>query len=359
MAPPPTEPASPGRRAVSLALLAAGLFGLSTPAAKALLNLTDPWLLAGLLYLGSGLGLGCLRGLSIVTGRKTTEAPIRIADAPWLLAAIVAGGLIGPGLLMLGLSGAAASQVSLLLNLEGVLTALLAWFVFREHFDTRIATGMAAITIGALVLAWQPGRALSLDRHAALVAGACLAWALDNNLTRKVAGADAVLISALKGGTAGLVNLGIALVWGAHVPGLRVTLAALVVGFLGYGVSLTLFVRALRELGAARTGAYFSVAPFVGAVVAVTVLAEPLTAGLIVGALLMALGVWLHVSEGHAHEHVHEPLAHEHRHRHDDHHSHAHDPGVPAGEPHSHWHEHGPLRHRHPHYPDLHHRHPH
>jgi len=359
MAPPPTEPAFPGRRAVSLALLAAGLFGLSTPAAKALLNLTDPWLLAGLLYLGSGLGLGCLRGLSIVTGRKGTEAPIRSADVPWLLAAIVAGGVIGPGLLMLGLSGAAASQVSLLLNLEGVLTALLAWFVFREHFDARIATGIGAITIGALVLAWQPGRALSLDRQAALVAGACLAWALDNNLTRKVAGADAVLISALKGGTAGLVNLAIALVWGAHLPALRVTLAALVVGFLGYGVSLTLFVRALRELGAARTGAYFSVAPFVGAVVAVTVLAEPLTGGLIIGALLMALGVWLHVTEGHAHEHVHEPLAHEHRHRHDAHHLHAHDPGVPADEPHSHWHEHGPLRHRHPHYPDLHHRHPH
>jgi EamA-like transporter family len=168
-----------------------------------------------------------------------------------------------------------------------------------------------------------------------------------------------VLISALKGGTAGLVNLGIALVWGAHLPALRVTLAALVVGFLGYGVSLTLFVRALRELGAARTGAYFSVAPFVGAGVAVTVLAEPLTGGLIIGALLMALGVWLHVTEGHAHEHVHEPLAHEHRHRHDAHHLHAHDPGMPAGEPHSHWHEHGPLRHRHPHYPDLHHRHPH
>jgi drug/metabolite transporter (DMT)-like permease len=348
-----------GRRAITPVLLAAGLFGLSTPAAKLLLSVTDPWLLAGLLYLGSGLGLGCLRVVRATLGRVPKEAPIRRPDVPWLVGAIVSGGGVGPVLLMLGLSAGAASEAALLLNLEGVLTALVAWFVFREHFDTRIAAGMALITAGALILAWQPDRGLPLDRHALLVAGAALAWAVDNNLTRRVSGGDAILIAALKGGAAGAVNLTIAAGAGAPFPGLGVALGAAVVGFLGYGVSLVLFVRALRELGAARTGAYFSVAPFVGASLSIVALGEPLSRGLIVGGVLMALGVWLHVSERHAHDHVHAELAHEHLHRHDQHHRHEHEPRTPAGEPHSHWHVHTGLRHSHPHYPDAHHRHRH
>jgi drug/metabolite transporter (DMT)-like permease len=357
--PEPVSQMSAGRRGVVLALVAALLFGLSTPAAKILLSVADPWLLAGLLYLGSGLGLGCLRVALAVAGRGPREAPIRRRDVPWLAAAILSGGVLGPALLMLGLAGISASEASLLLNLEGVLTAILAWFVFREHFDARIAVGMALITAGATVLASQPDRALALDRHALLVAGACLAWALDNNLTRNVAGGDAVLISALKGGTAGAVNLGIGLASGVPVPGLHAIAGALVVGFLGYGVSLTLFVRALRELGAARTSAYFSIAPFIGAAVAVIAFDEALTGALAIGGILMGIGVWLHVTERHGHDHLHDPLGHDHLHRHDAHHSHVHEPGPSAPEPHSHWHVHAPLRHGHPHYPDLHHRHRH
>ncbi len=315
--------------------------------------------MAALLYLGSGIGLGGARLVSAALGRAPTEAPLRRGDLPWLAGAIVTGGGIGPVLLLVGLSGTTASQASLLLNLEGVLTAALAWLAFREHVDARIAVGMVAITGGAVVLTWQPGIGLRLDPAALCVAGACLAWAVDNNLTRKVSGGDPVLVAALKGGAAGAANLVIALAAGAERPGLATVLGAGTVGLVGYGLSLTLFVRALRDLGAARTGAYFSTAPFVGALASVAALGEPVTPRLAVAGLLMLLGVWLHVSERHGHEHAHDPLVHEHLHRHDGHHDHDHPAGTPADERHAHPHAHPPVRHGHPHYPDLHHRHRH
>jgi drug/metabolite transporter (DMT)-like permease len=213
--------------------------------------------------------------------------------------------------------------------------------------------------VGAFALAWKPQQGVGLDRGAVLVAMACLAWAVDNNLTRKVSGGDAAAIAALKGGVAGAVNLLIAAVAGAQWPGTKVAITAGVVGLFGYGVSVMLFVLALRELGAARTGAYFSTAPFLGAVLAIVVLGEPLTGHLLVGGLLMCAGVWLHLSERHEHEHDHEPLAHDHLHRHDVHHDHTHEPDAPTGEPHSHWHVHAATPHSHRHFPDLHHRHPH
>jgi drug/metabolite transporter (DMT)-like permease len=349
----------PGRRPIGLALLAALLFGVTTPAAKALLSETDPWLLAGLLYLGSGIGLGMARLVMRAVGRASREAPLRRADVPWLAGAIACGGGIGPGLLMLGLAGGSASQASLLLNLEGVLTALLAWLIFHEHIDARIAIGMGLITLGAVVLAWRPGAGLALDRSALFVAAACLAWAVDNNLTRRISGGDAGLIATLKGLVAGGVNLLIAVVGGAPWPSPRAAIVSGVVGLFGYGLSVMLFVRALRELGAARTGAYFSTAPFLGTVLAIVALGEPVSGRLVVGGFLMGAGVWLHLSERHAHAHAHEALAHEHRHTHDAHHDHTHESGAPAGEPHSHWHVHPAQDHTHRHYPDLHHGHPH
>jgi drug/metabolite transporter (DMT)-like permease len=271
---------------------------------------------------------------------------------------VVAGGLIGPVLLMFGLAAVPASEAALLLNLETVLTATLAWLVFGEHVHARIAAGMLLITAGALVLAW-PGAGVRLDKGALLVAGACLAWAVDNNLTRRVSGGDPVLIAALKGTAAGAVNLAIARAVGAELPAMSAAVGILLVGLLGYGLSLALFVLALRDLGAARTCAYFAIAPFVGALAAVAALGEPLTVQLDAGGVLMLAGVWLHVTEHHEHEHVHEGLEHDHLHRHDEHHQHSHDPGVSPAEPHSHPHVHAPLRHSHPHYPDLHHRHRH
>jgi drug/metabolite transporter (DMT)-like permease len=342
-----------------LALISAALFGASTPLAKFLLRNIDPWMLAGILYLGSGVGLLALKSMLAGVGAHS-ESSLRRADWAWLGSAIVSGGLIGPVLLMAGLARSSAATASLLLNLEGVFTALLAWFLFRENFDRRIALGMAAIVAGGLTLSAGGGAPTAGGLLGPLaIAGACLAWAIDNNLTRRISQADPVQIAMLKGSVAGAVNVAIALARGSSGPGPASLALAGVVGFVGYGLSLVLFVLALRHLGTARTGAYFSLAPFFGGALAVLVLHEAVTARLLVAGALMALGVYLHLTERHEHEHEHEELAHEHRHIHDAHHQHVHDGSEPPGEPHSHWHVHQPMRHSHPHYPDVHHRHTH
>jgi drug/metabolite transporter (DMT)-like permease len=342
---------------ILFALMSAALFGASTPFAKFLLGSVDPWLMAGLLYLGAGIGLLLVHLSRGVLHMPAIEAPLRRADLPWLALVIAAGGVCGPLLLMVGLARTDAAGTSLLLNLEGLATMGIAWVVFHENVDRRLLLGALAILAGAVLLSWQ-GRA-SFQWGALPIAGACVCWGIDNNLTRKLSSSDPMQIAMLKGLCAGMVNFMLALLHGAALPPVGTVLVVGVVGFLGYGVSLALFVLGLRDLGTARTGAYFSLAPFVGAVLAVVMLGEPLTAQLIVAGGLMGVGLWLHLAERHDHEHVHEALEHEHRHRHDEHHRHEHGPDVPAGEPHTHWHRHPPLVHRHPHYPDLHHRHGH
>lgn len=281
-------------------------------------------------------------------------------DVPWLLAAVLIGGIVGPVLLMIGLTSTTAASAALLLNLEGVFTALVAWFVFREHFDRRIVIGMVLIVAGGIVLSYEPGSSYAgLSPGAMAVAGACVCWALDNNLTRKISANDAMLIACVKGLASALVNLSIAFMLGQAVPDAAHLAAAGAVGFLGYGVSLALFIYALRQLGTARASAYFSSAPFFGVLLAVVLLAEPLTAALILAGVLMAIGVWLHLSERHSHEHEHRSVEHTHPHVHDAHHQHEHDFDWDGTEPHTHPHRHRRLRHSHPHYPDLHHRHEH
>jgi len=345
------------RKGILLAVLSAALFGASTPFAKLLLGSVDPWMMAGLLYIGAGVGLAAVhisrRGLRL----PAVEAPLRHADLPWLALVIGAGGVVGPVLLMFGLAETDAAGASLLLNLEGLATMGIAWVVFRENVDRRLLLGAFAILAGAAMLSWQ-GEA-SFQWGAVSIAGACLCWGIDNNLTRKLSSADPVQISMLKGLVAGSANLLLATANGANLPNFGTILAVTLVGFLGYGVSLVLFVLGLRHLGTARTGAYFSLAPFVGAVLAIALLGEPLSIKLLVTGALMGLGLWVHISERHVHEHLHDAMEHEHRHRHDEHHQHKHAPSVPPGEPHTHWHRHPPLIHRHPHYPDLHHRHKH
>lgn len=343
--------AQPGVPAV---LGSALLFGAGTPLAKWLLDAVTPWLLAGLLYLGSGLGLTLYRRL--------THAPaVRLgrAELPWFAAAILAGGIVAPVLLLAGLTGMPASGAALLLNGESVFTALLAWFAFKEHFDRRIAWGMAAVVAGAAVLSW-PGEARFAGVWPTLaVIGACLAWAIDNNLTRKISHADASWTASIKGLVSGSVNLTLALLLGAALPALPMLSAALAIGLLAYGVSLALFVVGLRHLGTARTAAYFSLAPFFGALVALA-LGDPLTLRLLVAAALMALGAWLHLTERHHHQHVHREELHDHAHVHDEHHQHAHDFPVSPGTRHRHLHRHAALpAHTHRHFPDTHHRHAH
>ncbi len=318
------------------------------------------FMLAGLLYAGSGLGLLAWLGATRPRHQgNNARAPLTRAALPWLAGAVLAGGVVGPVLLMRGLAVSEASSASLLLNLEGVFTALLAWFVFRENFDRRIALGMALIVGGGVLLSIGPRAAAGLSLGALAVAGACLAWAIDNNLTRKVSSGDAATIAAIKGSVAGAVNLGLAYAAGASWPGADKVVAAALIGFFGYGVSLALFVVALRELGAARTGAYFSTAPFVGVVLALALLGETPGTLFWAAAMLMAAGVWLHFSERHEHAHVHAPMEHTHRHVHDEHHRHEHDFDWDGSGPHTHMHRHARLVHSHPHYPDIHHRHPH
>lgn len=338
---------------VLAALGSALLFGLGTPLAKQLLADLNPWLLAGLLYLGSGLGMSLYRRIS---GAQPVQLPA--AERGWLAGAVLCGGVVAPVLLMLGLRGLPASDASLLLNAEAVFTALLAWFAFRENVDRRVAFGMLAIVAGAVLLSWPARPDLSALGPALLVLAACLCWALDNNLTRKLSLSDASWIAAFKGVASGGVNVTLALSLGAQLPTPTQLLQALLLGFVAYGLSLSLFVLALRRLGTARTGAYFSVAPFFGALLALA-LGESASLRLGAAGLLMAYGVWLHLSERHEHAHHHEPMQHDHEHVHDAHHQHEHEAPVAPGTRHRHPHRHEALTHRHAHFPDAHHRHRH
>lgn len=346
---------------VICALLAAMLFGASTPFAKLLVADLPPVLLAGLLYLGSGLGLGCLWLLRrfLQPHRVSGNTGLKRPDLPWLMGATLCGGIVGPVLLMQGLTQTSASAASLTLNLENVFTALIAWFVFRENFDRRILLGMLCIVAGSLLLTWAPGTLVGSARGILLVAGACLCWAIDNNLTRRISASDAVQIAGIKGLVAGSTNVALAHGLGESWPAIPQTLAAASIGFLGYGLSLVLFVLALRHLGTARTGAYFSAAPFVGALVAIALLGEQPASSFWLAFSWMGLGLWLHLTEQHNHLHTHQPHQHSHSHRHDEHHQHAHDFDWDGSEPHTHIHDHAPLTHQHSHYPDIHHRHSH
>ena len=347
------------RAGVASALAAAALFGASTPFAKILLGEVSPLVLAAALYLGSGIGLAAWIAMRARLPGREPAAPIARSDWPWIAAAIAAGGVAGPILLMQGLARTDASTASLLLNLEAVLTAVIAWTVFRENVDRRVLAGMAAIVSGGVLLSAGTAPGAEGLLGAALIAAACLAWAIDNNLTRRVSGGDAATLACLKGFAAGTVNLGLAWALAVPLPSTPGWIGAGLVGFLGYGVSLVLFIVALRNLGTARTGAYFSVAPFFGAALALGMLGERPEIAFWLAAGLMALGVWLHLSEHHEHRHAHEVLEHAHEHAHDAHHRHAHDFPWDGREPHVHPHRHEALTHSHPHYPDLHHRHRH
>lgn len=343
---------------VIFGLLSALLFGLSTPLAKMLVGEVQPVLLAGLLYLGSGLGLSAWWLFKRLRQNERLASLTR-KELPYLAGAIICGGILGPLFLLFGLTTTMASSAALLLNLEGVLTAVIAWVVFKENCDKRIVAGMIAITLGGIVLSVSGQNGFTLSWGCVLIALACLSWAIDNNLTRNISHGDAMQIALIKGLSAGVVNLGLAFVLKSTMPAAPAIFSAMIVGFLGYGVSLVLFVLALRHLGTARTGAYFSCAPFAGAIASIVLLHDQVSWSLGLAALLMGVGVYLHLSEHHEHEHVHDEMEHEHEHVHDEHHRHDHGPDDPPGEPHTHAHKHERLVHTHPHFPDLHHRHDH
>ena len=347
----PNAPTS-SRRGAASGLAAALLFGLSTPVAKLLLPGAGPFLLAGLLYLGSGMALTLLAPLR-GAGR---EAPLRRADLPALAGLVVAGGIAGPALFMLGLGRIPASSAALLLNLEAPFTIAVAVTLFGESLTRREAVGAVAIILGGAVLA-APGRLSGGLPGALAVAAACLCWALDNNLAARLSLRDPVAIVRAKSLVAGAVNVGLGLLAGERLPGPAPLAGALATGALGYGLSIVLHIRATRALGAARQGALFAAAPFAGALAAMALLSERPGFREAVAAATMAAGILAVVRARHGHVHAHRPLAHDHAHVHDAHHQHPHPPDTP--EPHAHPHLHASLVHEHPHVSDAHHRHGH
>ncbi|HKP62300.1 MAG TPA: EamA family transporter [Polyangiales bacterium] len=335
---------------------AAALFGLSAPSAKLLLEDVSPVLLAGLLYLGAAAGLW----LHAALVPRTREAGLRRADLPKLAIVVLAGGVAGPVLMLLGLQRVSGLTGSLLLNLEAPFTMLLAVVVFREHLGRSGVIAAVLILAGALVLKLEQG-SFGVDALGVVsLAGACACWALDNNLTQRLSLRDPyaiVRIKALAAGTANtLLGLGLA---GGKWPEARYVAAAMVLGSLSYGASIVLDAYALRSIGAAREAAYFATAPFVGALASLVLLDESLQARDVLAMATMAVGVAFLLRERHSHLHSHDALEHEHVHTHDDHHSHEHTEADPPGEPHSHNHRHAPLMHDHPHVSDVHHRHRH
>jgi drug/metabolite transporter (DMT)-like permease len=346
------------RSSVLFALLAAFLFGASTPLAKLLIGDIPPVMLGGLLYLGSGVGLGVYR---LVRDKTWQASGILTGEWKWLVGAIFFGGVLGPVSLMYGLTSTSGSTASLMLNLESVLTAVIAWVVFKENADRRIVLGMLAIVLGGAVLSFQTDTHESASSLLGLgaIALACTCWAIDNNLTRKVSASDPVFIASTKGLIAGVVNCSTAYFMGVQLPQIQTLFSAMSLGLFGYGISLVFFVMALRGLGTARTGAYFSIAPFIGSAVALIFMGESASTAFWIASVLMGIGVWLHISEVHEHEHTHDVLEHSHNHSHDEHHQHEHSDDEVFSDNHVHWHRHTAMKHKHPHYPDIHHQHPH
>ena len=344
-----------------LAILAAILFGASTPFAKLLLGETDSIVLAALLYLGSGIGAGLLVASQKFLGRsRPVEAGIHRADVPWLAGAVLTGGVAAPIILLLGLKNTSAASASLLLNFEGVATTLIAALVFKEAIGKRTVYAVSLITLASILLTWQASAAWEFSAGALGILGACFLWGLDNNFTRNISAKNPLVIVAVKGLAAGAFSLLLAFFLGKPLPGVMHILWALLLGFICYGLSIALFILALRNLGAARTSTLFGSAPFVGMLISLAIFRETPQGLFFFSLPLMVTGAWLMLGENHQHTHVHECLEHEHRHTHpDEHHVHAHaEDGIFIGE-HSHPHVHEDIDHSHAHAPDLHHRHPH
>lgn len=347
---------------ILLALGAAVLFGASAPLSKLLLQEIEPITLAGLLYLGSGL---CAIFLRILRSKSEKEEPIEAKltahDIPWLAGAIIAGGILAPILLLVGLKSTASATASLLLNLESVATVLIASLIFKEAISRGVWWAIGLITMAGILLSLDLSSDWGFSIGAMAVIGACILWGIDNNLTRSVSAKDPLAIVAIKGITAGIFSLVLGSILGNSLPEGETITLALMVGGLCYGVSIALFVLAMRGLGAARTGTLFATAPFVGAGLSFILIQEQ-PAGLFFASLpLMILGVVLMVNESHEHSHSHVLVEHNHSHSHPDgHHIHENGSGSDGEEiTHAHWHTHQPMAHAHAHAPDLHHRHDH
>jgi len=344
---------------IIFAVVSASLFGIGTPFAKILTEDVEPVVLAGLLYLGAFAGLTIYVLIRRATGKRPTASePLKRKDIPWLAGATLSGGIVAPICLMTGLTLSTGFAASLLLNLEGLATAIIAYLFFRENLGWRLGIAVACMTVAGILLSWDPSTGILTVSGPLLLLAAGVAWGVDNNLTRHISDKNPVQISQIKGLVAGTASVSIALLLGLGVPADRSLIFALILGAVSYGASLVLFIQALQGMGASRTGAFFSVGPFVGAGVSVVMLSEWIGWTMLPAAILMLVGVLAMVYERHSHVHAHEKVTHTHLHSHDDFsHDHLHE--VPPTGQHLHEHTHDPGSHSHIHWPDIHHRHDH
>ncbi|MGA2503231.1 MAG: EamA family transporter [Anaerolineales bacterium] len=343
------------------ALLAAVLFGASAPLSKLLLSRVQPVPLAAFLYLGSGLGAFLMLLIQRVRNRgQRVEAHLSRGDLPWLGGALLAGGIGAPIILLLGLERTPASTTSLLLNFEGVATTLIAITFFKESIDRRITWAIGLVTLASIVLTWTGGN-WGFSLGALGIIGACFLWGVDNNFTHHISAKNPLIIVGIKGLGAGTFSLVLCLILRQQLPALNISILAMLLGSISYGISIHLFIVALRSLGAARTSTLFGVAPFVGVILSLVLLREKPQILFWAALPVMVVGAWLMITENHAHYHIHEPMVHDHRHSHpDEHHTHDSQEGGPlVNGSHSHVHSHERLEHAHAHSPDLHHQHEH
>jgi drug/metabolite transporter (DMT)-like permease len=347
---------------ITQALLAAMLFGASAPFAKLMLGEVQPVFLAALLYLGSGMGMLLFK---VIKHRRSismpVEAQLSASDIPWLTGAVIAGGVAAPIVLLFSLRDTPAATASLLLNFESIATTLIGTLIFKEAIGRRVWYAIACVTVASILLSWQGGGEWGISLGALGIVLACTLWGVDNNFTRNISAKDPTVIVMIKGIGAGTFSLALALLLGNPLPGFTSIIGGLLLGGICYGVSIMLFVHAMRALGAARTSALFGAGPFIGAIISLMLFQENLSMLALIAFPLMIAGAGLLIGEDHSHVHQHDQIEHQHSHTHDDgHHAHTHPEvdGVIVGA-HSHLHRHAPLRHEHPHTPDIHHRHEH
>lgn len=331
------------------------LFGVSTPIGKWLLESLPPFQLAGWLYLGAAAGVA--PGLLKARSKTITLSSMGTKNIQRLGGAIGLGGVAGPVLLLMGLQREPAASVALWLNLELVATAVLGYFIFKDHLGTIGWFGVAGTIIASVLLSWQGGQVGPTGLL--LVGGACICWGVDNHLTALIDGITPVQSTFWKGLVAGGVNLTIGLWAEAQGSGFGATVAAMGVGALAYGISISLYIRSAQQLGATRSQMIFASAPFFGLAMAVPLLGERIAGIQMIAAVILMASLVLLFRDQHAHPHHHPSLRHQHDHNHTDpHHGHVHS-GVHSKGSHGHLHHHPSETHAHPHWPDVHHRHKH
>lgn len=343
--------------AMAMAVLAAALYGMSSPFSKLLLGHIPPTRMAAFLYLGAGIGMLLVNFVQSLRQSKPAEAKLTRHELPYVLA-MIALDIMAPVLLMLGLALTTSSNASLINNFEIAATAMIALFFFREAIGRRMWVAIALITLSSIILSIEDISSFTFSIGSVFVIGACLCWGLENNCTRMLSLKDPLQIVVIKGFGSGLGALSISLALKEHAAELLYILLALLLGFVAYGLSIYFYISAQRVLGAARTSSYYAAAPFIGVLISWLILQEKPTLSFMIALAIMLAGTYFAVTENHGHAHHHETIIHEHMHRHDDlHHTHSHMPEV-KGE-HSHLHTHDETLHTHPHTPDLHHRHAH